>query len=116
MAKRKQQGVLEVLDATARVPQHVVHRSFAHETVVLNLQTGRYHGLNPTAGTMLAELETGARIGDIAARLAGVYEQPVDELERDLAALCLDLLERGLIELTSTDGQAFEATASRDEG
>ena len=29
-------------------PQHVVHREFAKETVILNLQSGMYHGLNPT--------------------------------------------------------------------
>jgi hypothetical protein len=105
---------MDVLDATARVPQHVVHRSFAHETVVLNLKTGRYHGLNPTAGRMLAELETGDRVGDIAARLAEVYERPLDEIERDLSELCLDLLARGLVELTAADGRALEAAGSDD--
>ena len=109
MAKSKRQDV-DVLDATARVPQHVVHRSFAHETVVLNLKTGRYHGLNPTAGRMLGELEKGERVGDIAARLAEVYERPLDEIERDLCELCLDLLARGLVQLTGADGQAIDAT------
>ena len=28
----------------------VVYRTFATETVILNLQTGRYHGLNKTGG------------------------------------------------------------------
>jgi hypothetical protein len=88
-----------------------VHRSFAHETVVLNLKSGRYHGLNPTAGRMLAELETGARVGEIAERLAEVYERPVVEIERDLTELCLDLLARNLIELTGTDGRPFEVPA-----
>lgn len=113
MARRKPQSP-DLLGATARVPQHVVHRSFAHETVVLNLKTGRYHGLNPTAGRMLAELETGLPVGDIAATLAEVYERPVDEIERDLVELCLDLLERGLIELTDADGGAFGTAGSGD--
>ncbi len=98
--------------ATARVPEHVVHRSLAHETVVLNLQTGRYHGLNPTAGRMLTELETGASLHEIATRLGAVYERPVEELEGDLTALCTDLLERGLIELIDSDGVPFESDAS----
>ena len=34
-----------------RVPRHVVHRDFPAQTVILNLETGKYHGLNPTAGT-----------------------------------------------------------------
>lgn len=114
MAGRRRQKSLNLLGATARVPQHVVHRSFAHETVVLNLKTGRYHGLNPTAGRMLSELETGATVDEIAARLAELYERPVEEIERDLTDLCLDLLERGLIELTGSDGRALERAASGD--
>ncbi len=46
-----------VLAATARMPAHVVYREFPAEVVLLNLQTGRYHGLNPTAGRMLRALE-----------------------------------------------------------
>jgi hypothetical protein len=42
-----------LLSASLRLPQHVVHRSFVAETVVLNLQTGKYHGLNPVGGRML---------------------------------------------------------------
>jgi hypothetical protein len=41
---------------TVRVPEHVVYRKFAEETVALNLQTGRYHGLNPTAAAMVQAL------------------------------------------------------------
>ncbi len=41
-----------------RIPHHVVFRHFVNETVVLNLQTGKYHGLNRTAGRMLHELIT----------------------------------------------------------
>ena len=35
------------------VPAHVAQREFADETVALNLETGRYHGLNSTASRML---------------------------------------------------------------
>jgi len=45
-----------LLGACLRLPEHVVHRSFVAETVVLNLQTGRYHGLNPVGGRMLDAL------------------------------------------------------------
>jgi hypothetical protein len=112
---RKQQIGTNLLEATARVPQHVVHRSFAHETVVLNLKTGRYHGLNPTAGQMLAELEKGAPVGEIANKLAEAYERPLEEIEGDLTALCLDLLARDLIELTGTDGRSVEAPADEPQ-
>jgi hypothetical protein len=81
------------------VPQHVVHRSFPSETVVLNLRTGKYHGLNPTAGAMLDAL---ARTGSVRAASAAVareYELPAETVEEDVERLCSALLERDLIEL-----------------
>ncbi len=90
-----------LLASKVTVPQHVVYRSFPAETVVLNLETGKYHGLNATAGSMLEALERADCVRDAAAALAANYEQDPSVIERDLCELCQSLLERGLIE---TDG------------
>lgn len=87
-----------LLAAKVKVPQHVVYRSFPSETVVLNLQTGKYHGLNATAGRMLDELARASCVGEAASALAASYEQDRGVIERDLCRLCESLLERGLIE------------------
>ena len=87
-----------LLATSVRLPEHVVHRAFAAETVVLNLTTGKYHGLNPVAGRMLAVLEQGLTLQEAARELATEYDQPLETIEEDLCALCRDLLERGLIE------------------
>lgn len=81
------------------VPRHVVHRSFPAETVVLNLQTGKYHGLNPTAGTMLDALERTGSIEGASAEVAERHERSVEAVEEDIRRLCAALLERGLVEL-----------------
>jgi coenzyme PQQ synthesis protein D (PqqD) len=98
----------DLLESTFRVPEQVVYRSFAHETVVLNLKTGQYHGLNPTAAAMLAELERGGTVREAAKRLALRFERRIDEVEGDLSNLCLDLLERELIEPSNVSGRASE--------
>jgi hypothetical protein len=85
--------------ARLRVPQHVVFRSFPTETVVLNLESGRYHGLNATAGRMLEALQRADSLHDAALAVAGDYEQPLEVVEGDLCELCGLLLERGLIEV-----------------
>jgi hypothetical protein len=90
-----------LLASKIKVPQHVVYRSFPSETVLLNLHTGKYHGLNATAGRMLDELARTASVREAAAALVASYGQPQDVIERDLCALCASLLERGLVE---TDG------------
>jgi hypothetical protein len=92
-----------LLDATVAVPQHVVHRAFPTETVVLNLETGRYHGLNPVAGRMLEVLEQLGSVEATAARLAREFEQPLERIQQDLSQLCVDLRERGLIEVTGAE-------------
>jgi hypothetical protein len=87
----------------ARVPDHVVFRSFPTETVALNLETGRYHGLNPTAGRMLEAIEAGADLGSAERALAAEYGQPLETVAADLRRLCADLARRGLIELDPDD-------------
>lgn len=87
------------LDARVKVPEHVVYRPFPTETVVLSLNTGRYHGLNPTAGRMLELLATRDTLREVAATLAEQYGEPRERLENDVVKLCSDLLERGLIDL-----------------
>jgi hypothetical protein len=91
-------------ESRVRIPQHVVRRDFPAQTVVLNLHTGRYHGLNPTAGTMLAALEETSNLGAAAKLVAERFGQPRGEVLRDLYELCGNLLDRGLIELAEMSG------------
>ena len=81
------------------VPQHVVHRRFPTETVVLNLRTGKYHGLNPTAGAMLDELSRTGSIAGTATTIAAEHGRETAEIEADLHELVAALRERGLIEI-----------------
>jgi len=80
-----------------------VYRAFARETVVLNLQTGKYHGVNQTGARMLEAIEGATTLRAAAELLAAEYQLPVSELERDLCKFCIDLLERELIVLETSD-------------
>jgi hypothetical protein len=91
-------------DATVKVPEHVVYRSFEAETLLLNLETGHYHGLNETGGRMLELLtETEGSVREATERLAAEVEMAPDEIADDLASFCADLAERGLIEVDDAD-------------
>jgi hypothetical protein len=95
-----------MLGATARIPEHVIHRTFESETVLLNLKTGQYHGLNPTGGRLLELLKEGdGSIGAAVERLAAEYDRPVEEIGPDLARFCADLAERGLIDVEQDEGK-----------
>ena len=94
-ADRFEQGRL--LESTIRVPDNVVYREFAQETVLLNLDTGQYHGVNPTGGAFLRTLERAATVGEAAARLSEQYGRDLEGMETDVCSFCNELLERGLV-------------------
>jgi coenzyme PQQ synthesis protein D (PqqD) len=86
------------MGAKATVPEHVVFRAFEEETLLLNLETGHYHGLNPTGGRLLELLhESDGDVTGSAERLAAEYELDFDTIAPDLADFCMDLEERGLL-------------------
>jgi hypothetical protein len=82
-----------------RPPEHVVYRSFEAETVLLNLRTGQYYGLNPSGARMFELLcETGST--EAAAReAADEFGQPISVIAADMAQLYADLVARNLIEV-----------------
>lgn len=84
-----------------RIPDDVARRSFPGETVLLNLSTGQYHGLNETGGAMVEELERAGSVGEAARRLAERYAVPAPSLEGDLRQFCRDLERRGLLTLAA---------------
>lgn len=88
------------MEATALVPEHVVFRTFEAETLLLNLETGQYHGLNVTGGRMLELLkETSGEVRESVERLAGEYDVDAEAIGTDMADFCLALEERGLLEV-----------------
>ena len=87
----------------AVMPPSVVARAFADETVLLNLQTGMYHGLDGTGRHFYEVLQEATDIASASARLAEDYEQPLERIEADMQRFCTDLRDRGLIELRPAD-------------
>ena len=86
-----------ILSSRVRIPQEVVYRSFVHETVILNLETGRYHGVNPTGSRMLDVLGQVGAVAEAAHILASDFDRPIAELKADLCEFCHLLVERGLL-------------------
>jgi coenzyme PQQ synthesis protein D (PqqD) len=93
-----------LLAARAVVPEHVAQREFAEQSIAVNLQTGEYHGLNPTAARMVVILGERGTVADAIQPLASEFDQSPEVIERDLLGLCRMLAERGLIELHADAG------------
>lgn len=82
-----------------RLAEGVVHRSFGDQLVLLNLETGQYHGLNPTARRMFELMLERNGTAGVARAVAEEYGRAESDVEDDLVQLCRALAERDLVEL-----------------
>jgi hypothetical protein len=104
LAGRKLPEGFPIMRARASIPEHVVYRAFPNETVVLNLQAGKYHGLNPAGARILDALARDGSIEAAVNELASSASVPSEEVARDVAEFCTALYERELIEIDVDDG------------
>ncbi len=81
-------------------PSSVLPRTFDDgESVLLNLDTENYFGLNAVGSRMWALLTTAPSIEHAYTVLLEEYEVEPDELRRDLDALIEQLVEHRLVEV-----------------
>jgi hypothetical protein len=85
----------------AIVPRHVVWRSFAAETVLLNIDTGIYHGLDEVSGHFFETLRGASTVAAATATLVGEYEESEERIREDMVRFCAELRSLGLIEFAS---------------
>ena len=83
----------------AKLPSNVVSRSFVAESVLLDVDTGRYFKLDRTAGEMLDVLVAEPSLAAAAVQLARRGWGVADLLVADLAELCRELEGLGLLRL-----------------
>jgi len=85
------------------VPTHVLIRYLDGESVLLNLETERYFGLDAT-GTRMWEVTTqSASIEAAYATLVQEFDVEPEVLRANLAELLAHLIDNGLLKLSSAD-------------
>lgn len=85
------------------VPPHVLVRFLDKESVLLNIETERYFGLDET-GTRMWQLATSAlRIEVAFAQLLDEYDVQPELLRANLTDLLSQLVENGLLEVVPSD-------------
>jgi hypothetical protein len=81
------------------LPNNVISRSFVAETVLMDVNSGRYFKLDRTAGAMLEALMAQRTVAGAAMALSERGWGSEDVLRNDLGALCLELASIGLLRL-----------------
>jgi hypothetical protein len=80
-----------------RVPDEVLISNLQEESVILNLNSERYFGLDNVGTRMLNVLNDSDSIEAAYESLAEEYEVDRDVLRRDLTSLIENLMQQGLV-------------------
>ena len=84
--------------ALLKIPEQVVTRQVGDETVLLNLESGTYFGLDPVGSRFLELLEADGALAAVIARMLEEFEVTEAQLEDDLLRLADEMLASGLLE------------------
>ena len=87
-------------DEIIRVSENVIYQMFEGESVLLNIATEKYYGLDDV-GSNIWQLITELGTKDtVLARLCDHYDADKETLHRDLDCLVISLLREGLLTVT----------------
>ncbi len=92
---------MELTDKVATCDD-VVAREVAGETVLLNLASGTYFGLNEVGGRIWQIFDEGSvSLAEVAAKLQAEFDVSAAEAEADVLSLACNLHEHGLLQRDS---------------
>ena len=87
---------MELTDKLA-IPPQVMARTVGDETVILDLASGTYFGLDPVGARIWALMGERKTLAEICATMLEEYEVEREKLETDVLRLSGELMERGLV-------------------
>jgi len=87
------------LTMRAIVPADVLVQELQGESVLLNVKSGRYFGLDEVGTRMWAVLTTAESLQAAGETLLAEYDVDAERMQRDLQNLVEKLVEHGLVEV-----------------
>jgi hypothetical protein len=85
------------LNDRLKIANEVLTSKVGEEMILLNLQTGMYHSLNPVGTRFIELLNDASRLNDIHEALLEEFEVSTTLLASDLIRLSQEMLSKGLL-------------------
>ena len=85
------------LDTRLRIPSQVISRLVDDETVVPDLESGMYFGLDGVGKRIWESLAEAHSLGEIVTIIVGEYEVDEAQAQQDVLSFAHELVERGLL-------------------
>ena len=79
------------------IPPQVMARQVGEETIILDLASGMYFGLDAVGARMWQLMGEGKTLADVVVAMLAEYDAPIEEIERDVVELAEMLDSRHLI-------------------
>lgn len=87
-----------------RAEKNVLSNEVNGETVILNVQSGEYYGLDPVGSRIWAMIQDSKTVGEVLDGLLELYAVDPAVCERDLMKFLRDLSEKKLVTLWPPSG------------
>jgi hypothetical protein len=85
----------------AMVPLQVMARQVGDETIILDLASGTYYGLDPVGARIWQLIGEGRNLAQVCEGMLAEYEVTAVDIERDVLALVQTLVDKKLLTLTA---------------
>jgi hypothetical protein len=85
------------LETKLSIPPQVMSRLVEDETVLLDLASGLYFGLEGVGQTIWESLSSGQSLSETVATITAEYDVDETQAEADVVAFAGELVERGLL-------------------
>jgi hypothetical protein len=79
------------------IPPNVLARGVGAETVILDLESGTYFGLDPVGARIWQLLSEGKSLAEICSVIQSEYDVGAAQAQEDLVALVEELVAQGLV-------------------
>lgn len=87
----------DILDRTFEVPSDVLFEQVKSETVLLQLSSGEYYGLNAVGSRIWELVKEGASTGEVLKSLVEEFDASEEQLRNDLVRFVQALRDLGLL-------------------
>jgi hypothetical protein len=81
------------------VPPRVKSQLVGDETVILDLESGMYFGLDGVGKLIWESIKSGHSLSETAASIVSEYDVDEPTAQADVIAFAADLMDRGLLEI-----------------
>jgi len=85
------------------IPAEVMARQVGEETVILQLESGTYYGLDPVGARIWQLIGDGRNLGEVCGAMLEEYEVEREQLEADVLELAGEMEAKGLVRRVLSD-------------